>query len=331
MSLPKPPKLRRRWLGRKGGLLIAGVLIALWLFYALREGLSLPDASGAVPTAILLGGFAVGTSFLYTMAYRLNPRDGISPMRLVLAFVVGGLFATTFASVINPLINLAGGGTLTGEPTLLALSLAGVVEELMKILLVIVMARGLANKSARNGLFLGGAVGFGFAAFEDMDYEVRAAHSYYFADSHLVSYIVVSIERGLLGPLGHPIFTALFAAALFAATRNGRYRITIGVIGAYLGVAAMHGLFDASGNLIDRAVKQDWLAGWLGLAATVVISLASGVVWLIVTRRLRNRARVRDAPPPPPGASPYLLPPPPGLGVAAVAPGIDPSSFTPPS
>ena len=56
----------------------------------------------------------------------------------------------------------------------------------------------------------------------------------------------------MLTPLGHVLWTAVFGAAVFAAARGGRrYRLTFGVIAAYVGVAVLHGLWDSMGGISE--------------------------------------------------------------------------------
>ena len=294
-ALYLPIKPQRRWWGPRGGLIILGVLAAIWITLVVSSHL-MDGGPGDTPTALLIGSFAVATAFLYTMAYRLRPADGISVVRLIIAFVAGGLMSTLVAAPLNTVIhNVTTTVVPAVTPSLGDHTTAGIVEELCKIVAVVVVSRGLAVRNARIGLFMGGAVGFGFSAFEDMDYGVRAAHLA-FGPNALWSYIEVTVTRGVLGPLEHPVFTALLAAVLFAATRNGRYRVTIGVIGAYLGVAAVHGLVDASGDYLTLLLQNPRVGTVLGTAIGVLLAIGSGVVWLVVTRRLRKRA-IAELPP----------------------------------
>jgi RsiW-degrading membrane proteinase PrsW (M82 family) len=305
-ALLVPVKPPRKWWGPRGGLIVAAVLVAIWLVVVVSEHL-LDGGAGDTPTAVLLGGFTVATAFMYTMAYRLRPEDGISVVRLIIAFVAGGLMSTLVAAPLNTTIHHFTTTVVPAvTPSLGDHSTAGIVEELCKILAVVVVSRGLAVKNARTGLFMGGAVGFGFSAFEDMDYGVRAAHLAFGPDGFW-SYIEVAVTRGVLGPMEHPVFTALFAAALFAATRNGRYRITIGVVGAYLGVAAVHGLFDASGDYLTLLLHNVRTGAVLGEAISVALAIGSGVTWLVVTRRLRAKALAQLPPP----IQPFYAAPPP--------------------
>ncbi len=281
----KPP---RRWLGAKGGWLVFLGMTAFWLFNVLYDQFALHHVALS-PNSLILGGFGMTGALIYTLAYRLRPADGITVVRLLLAFLLGGLFATELAVMIEaPLVTFVFSSNPHG--TLIAESLAGVIEELCKITAVVIAARGLAMKTARNGLFLGGAVGLGFAAFEDMKYAAASITDPLFGHNGLGSLIGVTFGRDLFGPFEHPVLTALFAAGLFAATRNGRYRITITVVGVYLGVAAVHGLIDSLPALVALVTGSGTgVAGQLpGALSSIAVIVGLDVVWLIYSRRLRR-------------------------------------------
>src|ERR1700716_1940198 len=103
--------------------------------------------------------------------------------------------------------------------------------------------------------------GVGFAALESSGYAFNALFT-----SHgisLGSLIATEALRGVLAPVGHGLWTAIVGGVLFhAASRGNRLRITAGVVGAYLLVSILHGLWDSM----------------RGIAAllTALVSLASG-------------------------------------------------------
>jgi RsiW-degrading membrane proteinase PrsW (M82 family)/GNAT superfamily N-acetyltransferase len=242
--------------------------------------------AGEAPTnALFIGGFTVAAAFIYTMAYRIRPSDGLSVSRLLIAFLVGGILATTLASPLDTLDNLWSGGS-SAHVSLVSLSLAGVVEELVKILIVLLVSVRLPQKTVRNGLFLGGAVGFGFAAIEDVQY---ARQTWNVAASEHIAVLPPEIfnvvSRDIIGIFGHPLFTALLAAAVFAAVRNGRFRLTWRVVLVYLGVAFAHGLFDLSGELVYRVTYSDLLSQVAFYAVAVAEAVVLGFIWRSVSRR----------------------------------------------
>jgi protease PrsW len=280
------PTLPRKWLGPKGGWLIFLVLTALWGANLIFNAVIL-HTSGVSPNTMVLGGLGMTAGLLYTVAYRIRPHDGISPLRLILAFVFGGLLATELAAWIELLLEVVPVGSLA-DKDILVRSLAGIIEEACKLLAVVVFARGLAKRTAITGLFLGGAVGLGFAAFEDMKYAVTFFDHPQPGFSPVGSLITITLGRDALGPFEHPVFTALVAAALFAATLNGRFRLTPRVIGVYLLVALAHGLVDAPYSIFLALLHNR--TGSIGLAFLVAVGavLTLDIVWLRYARRLRR-------------------------------------------
>jgi RsiW-degrading membrane proteinase PrsW (M82 family) len=286
---PKPP---RKWLGRRGGLIIGAAFAAIWV-YLLLISLAFapfvpptndPAAHLLSPFLLLTGSAGVATAFLYTMAYRLRPEDRLSVPFLLIAAVVGGALAALLAAPINLLISLTTGGTDVG-PSVVALGLAGVVEEFAKILAVVVVAWKLPIKNVRNGLFVGGAVGFGFSAIENMSY-LNLAWTTGLAHNNPVGLLLTTtLLRQLTGPFLHPMFTALLAAAVFGASRNGRFRLTFGVFGAYLAVAAAHGLYDSSFNLARLVAGSTLGADALALLMIMMLIAATTLVWWRVSKR----------------------------------------------
>src|SRR6266511_3469410 len=109
-------------------------------------------------------------------------------------------------------------------------------------------ARRLPRYSMRDGIVLGAAVGFGFAAFESAGYAFNALFTT--SGPSLLNLVETEVLRGILAPVGHGLWTAILGGALFAAAaRRGRPRLRGAVAGWYLLVAALHGLWDGSQQL----------------------------------------------------------------------------------
>jgi RsiW-degrading membrane proteinase PrsW (M82 family) len=293
---------KRKWLGRFGGFIILGACAGIWVWLI---GISLMldaiapagNSDGPIflsPYLLVTGSVAVAASIFYTMAYRLRPGDGLTASRLVIIALVGGTSATLLAIPVNSLIDVAGGGT-EARPSPLALGMAGVVEELAKILFVVLLAWRLPVKNARIGLFVGGAVGFGFSVVENLGYLEQAFAVGAERGDALGSFIETVIVREVTGPFLHPVFTALLSAAVFAAARKGRFRLTFGVIGTYLAVATAHGLFNSMATLTRLLSHDAIVAGLLTLLFTVVLLLGSGLAWLLVARRAKRTALAQEA------------------------------------
>ncbi|MGT2424646.1 PrsW family intramembrane metalloprotease [Amnibacterium kyonggiense] len=253
-----------------------------------------------VPTLILLGSFLVPFSVVLFAAERISSTFPVTS--LMLAFFVGGVLGVLGASVLEaPLASGGLGGFL----------LVGLIEELVKGVLVVVIGRHLVPKTARQGALLGATVGAGFAAFESAGYAFNAALGRGGID--LIGLLQTEVIRSVLTPLGHVLWTAVLGAALFAASRDGRrYRFTVGVVLAYLLVAVLHGLWDSmdgistivailsTGNAVPALYYNSLRPGTqgeVGEITTGVYVLGLGLVSLIgglALRGLVRRHRTRD-------------------------------------
>jgi protease PrsW len=131
-----------------------------------------------------------------------------------------------------------------------------------------VIAWRLPRYTMRDGIVLGAVVGLGFAALENAGYAFNAMFT--LEGLSLRNAVETELLRGVLTPVGHGVWTAILGGILFraAATRN-RLRITGALVGWYLLVALLHGLWDASRGI----------AVWLTLLLT-----ATPVQWLLIQR-----------------------------------------------
>ncbi|MFP3467315.1 PrsW family glutamic-type intramembrane protease [Leifsonia sp. SIMBA_070] len=297
---PRPP---RKWIGRFGGWIIVGAsaFIWLWLFgFSLLLGAIAPHARDDGPAVLspyllVTGAATVAAAILYTMAYRLRPEDGLTASRLVVIAGVGGLAATLIAGPANTLIDVLGGGT-AAHPSGLALVLAGVVEELLKVSAAVILALKLPVKDARIGLFVGGAVGLGFSVIENLGYLQEAFARGQENGAGFGVFLATVIGRELTGPFLHPVFSALLGAAVFAAARGGRFRLSVSVVLAYLAVAAAHGMFNGATWLAQTLPWPDGARGGALLLFELLFALCSGLAWLLISRRIRRRREEAIAP-----------------------------------
>jgi RsiW-degrading membrane proteinase PrsW (M82 family) len=189
-----------------------------------------------IPTLILIGSFLVPFSVVLFAAERIS--GSYSGTQLMLAFFVSGVLGVLGASLLEANLSASVWMFLA----------VGFVEELVKAALLVLVGRGLVPKTARQGALLGAVVGAGFAAFESAGYAFTATLSPDGLD--LASLLQTEVLRAVLTPLGHVLWTAVLGAAIFAASRDGiRFRYTWGVLGAYVGVSVLHGLWDSMGSL----------------------------------------------------------------------------------
>jgi RsiW-degrading membrane proteinase PrsW (M82 family) len=305
------PPIPKKWLGRRGGWILFGAFAVIWLYFVLFCLLVLHYRS-ELPLILLLGGFAIAALFIYAMCYRLRTGDGITPQFLILVFLLGGFAAWIVPTALGPIW-----GTITGGPQLAApldYHLPwGTVEELSKILVVLVIARWVPVKNARVGLFIGAAVGFGFSAFENLEYGLTTfldggsnlADPFHFAYGPAVSDLAREVViRELLGPFGHPLWTALLAAALFAGFRDGRFRLTARVIVTFVAVAVIHTLWDFLPAVFNLTLPLG-TAVFLAYTVYVVFGVSGTLVWRVMAKRA-NLSALLVTPEPVPSQSSVL-------------------------
>jgi protease PrsW len=193
-----------------------------------------------VPTIILLGSFLVPVTFV---AYAFGRTDGVlTAQRVFTAFVCGGVLGVLGASVLE--------AALLRQPSVLGYLGVGLVEEAVKLAALWALARRLPRYTARDGMVLGAAVGFGFAALESAGYAFTALFT---PDGlSLLDVTETEVLRGALTPVGHGLWTAILGGALFATaarSRRGRPRPAGSLLAWYLLVALLHALWDAAGGI----------------------------------------------------------------------------------
>jgi protease PrsW len=169
----------------------------------------------------------------------------------------------------------------------------------------------------RDGIVLGAAVGFGFAAFESAGYAFNALFTA--GGPSLLNLVETEVLRGILAPVGHGLWTAILGGTLFGvAARRGRLRLSRGVLGSYVLVAFLHGLWDASRGiavwltLVLTGTPVQWLLIQAGHAPEVTeaqVHLFTVLSWgllaldallgLLVLRGRWRRATTPDRPPRP--------------------------------
>ena len=187
-----------------------------------------------VPTLILLGSFVVPVSYV-AWAFGHWADEHVTTALIVRAFVVGGLLGVLGASVLE---------TYLLHPSYLMFFGVGLIEEGVKGAALIFVARRLPRLHARDGVVLGAAVGAGFAAFETMGYAFTAMLTLHGLSVRAL--VETELLRGVLAPFGHGLWTAILGGVLFGAAREGVFRYTRAVIGTYLWVSVLHGLWDSA-------------------------------------------------------------------------------------
>lgn len=222
-------KHRRTWLR----VLLVG--LALWIV-SLVVTLLTANAN-LVPTLILLGSFLVPITFV-AWAFERWRDEHVTAELIVSAFILGGLLGVLGASVLE---------TYLLDPSPLLFLGVGLIEEAAKAGALIVVARRMYRRHARDGFILGAAVGFGFAAFETAGYAFNAVLT--LRGLSLSALVQTELTRGVLTPFGHGLWTAIIGGVLFYEARAGRFRYTLPVVLTYLWVSVVHALWDYSHSI----------------------------------------------------------------------------------
>jgi RsiW-degrading membrane proteinase PrsW (M82 family) len=263
--------------------------------------------SNLVPTIILLGSFLVPVAFV---TYAFGHADQVvTAQRIFTAFVYGGVLGVLGASVLE--------AAFLRRPSGPAYLWVGLIEEAVKLAALWLLARRLPHYTMRDGIVLGAAVGFGFAAFESAGYAFNALFTS--NGLSLINVVETEVLRGILAPVGHGLWTAILGGTLFGvAARRGRLRLSGAVVGWYVVVALLHALWDASRGiavwltLLLTGTQVQWLLIQLGRAPEVTpgqVHLFTLLSWgllaldallgLLVLRGRWRRATAPDRPPPP--------------------------------
>ncbi|MFJ6655921.1 PrsW family intramembrane metalloprotease [Streptomyces sp. NPDC091377] len=207
--------------------------LALWVLTALVTYAT--KNTTLLPTLILLGSFLVPVTFVL-WAYERHGRD-LGTGVILGCFLTGGVLGVLGASLMEYYLL---------HPSLWMFLGVGLIEEAVKLgALMFVLRRQPWIRGLRYGIVLGATVGFGFAALESAGYAFNAAVSTEGID--LRALLETEILRGVLAPFGHGLWTAIAGGVLLAYRRpDGRYRLTAPLLWTYLGVSALHALWDST-------------------------------------------------------------------------------------
>jgi len=268
-----------------------------------------------LPAVALIGAGVVPFAVVLRYGERLAG-TGLILDDLLYAFLYGGAVGTLIGGFMDAEV----GRHVSRRSLLLS---AGLIEEAAKGIALLLVAWRLPARSMRAGMYLGAAVGAGFATLETTFYALDGMLSsasnklYTDAGAVLAQLVVTEVFRAALAPFMHITWTAILGGMIFAASRGTAFRITPAVIGTYLMVAALHGLWDGGIPGIARAVAQaidpgfdihrqhtgDWTAAQTNGEALAVVSLLAIslggwalvlVVGFLILRAATRRARRQE-------------------------------------
>ena len=287
----RPRAPRRTWLRMFLTGLVLWILTVVVTFFTGNPNL--------VPTLVLLGSFLVPVTFV-VWAFGRRHSGEVTAELLFSTFITGGVLGVLAASLLESYLLHPSPGLFLG---------VGLIEEAVKLLALAFLTRRLAHKYARDGLILGAAVGFGFAAFESAGYAFTALFTEH--GLSLMQVVQTELLRGLLAPVGHGLWTAILGGVLFSASGRQHFALTGRLLATYLGVSVLHALWDsmhsiallltliitgtpAQFQLLSRGYQpnptaaQTQLFTVLSWGGLIVVSLI-GIAWLLAVRRAADR------------------------------------------
>jgi len=298
LAVDSPPALthahhRHGWWWKT---LIAGLV--LWIITIIVTGVT--KNSNLIPTLILLGSFLVPFCVVLFVVERV--RGNVSVLQLVLAFFIGGICGVLAASLLESGLN---------QKTVFLYLLVGVIEELVKAVILVIVGWRVVPKTAMQGALLGATVGAGFAAFESAGYAFNSVITAQGLD--LVSLLQTEVLRAILAPIGHVLWTAIIGAVIFGASRtHEKYRWSWWIVVAYAGSVVLHALWDSmseittllallfTGNasaLLTNRLSAEAAAAVQGLSTVlyiigvVVLGVAGVLTLFLVLRHAAKRDR----------------------------------------
>ena len=151
--------------------------------------------------------------------------------------------------------------------------------------MLLLVAHQVRRREPRDGMVLGAVVGAGFAAFESAGYALQTLLDN-LQEQTVIAILEIEAFRAVLAPFGHITWTALIGGALFASTREGRFRVSRGLVLTILGVVALHALWDQSGwsVMLTKALVMDegWHVVWPNAQLWVIHPTGSALTWFNV-------------------------------------------------
>jgi RsiW-degrading membrane proteinase PrsW (M82 family) len=259
---------RRTWLR------VFGVGLVLWVLSAVV--IYTTGNPNLIPTLVLLGSFLIPVTFV-VWAFERRDSGEITAELVFRTFLVGGVLGVLGASVLEAYL-------LHPSPWLYVE--VGVIEEAVKLAALALLTRRLAAKSIRDGMILGAAVGFGFAALESAGYALTALFTP--QGLSLENLVTTELLRGILSPVGHGLWTAILGGILFSRSTRTHFVLTGRLIAAFIGVSILHALWDMMPNvaalLTLLLTGQSWqyqllLHGWLVLPSDNQVRLYAVFSW----------------------------------------------------
>ena len=214
--------------------------------------------------------FVIVPTLLWLDRYEAEPAR-----YLIFAFLWGALVAVVGAFLLNTYgLRLLLESRWSDPIETGAVFLAPFTEETLKGvgILLIYLLRRREFDGVIDGIVYGGIIGAGFAFSENILYLGTAYDTY--GDEGLTATFVV---RGIMGPFGHPLFTALTGIGIGIAVTARRPAVrVVAVLGGWFCAMLLHGLW----NLSALAGMDGFLDAYLTYQVPLFVAFIGFLVWL---------------------------------------------------
>lgn len=209
-------------------------ILSLGIFFLTRNPILFPTVS-------ILAVLFVPVGYISFLAGQdLDPP--ISNYSIGLGFLLGGIIGVLAAAFLHPLMII-----LIGSRSFLVGSL---IEELAKLIALIVLFTNTSYAKKRQGILLGASVGMGFAILENLGYIFTTFLETFSFDAVLFTALI----RGVLAPFGHGTWSAILGGSLFFDSSKKHWHISLQVVFTYLLVSVLHFLWNyISSYLVIRS------------------------------------------------------------------------------
>jgi RsiW-degrading membrane proteinase PrsW (M82 family) len=204
---------------------------------------------------MFLGAFAVPLSTLM-LFFELNSPRNVSLHMVGKLFLAGAVISLGVALLgySLPIFQLG-----TWE--------AGIVEEVAKLLTVVIVMRSVRFKYILNGILFGATVGAGFACFETAGYALNEGFlagllpvvvqtgqlTVAGTQAGVSQMLSILLLRGILAPLGHVAWTAIAAGAFWRVKGDKPFSVSMlfdhRFLRAFLIPVSLHAIWDAPWQL----------------------------------------------------------------------------------
>lgn len=223
-------------------------------------------------SGLLLIGAAVFPFSILTLMYEVNTPKNISifdVMKMLFAGSIAALLLTTITFEIFPI------GQLSYSDAVIV----GFIEELVKLLVIIIFIRLVNPKYILNGLLIGAAVGAGFSVFESAGYAFR----FYLLNGGNIDYLTDIILLRAWSSLGsHTVWSAIVGGGLLAVKTDKPFSFKL--------FFNLEFLSDFIATLILHFI---WICPFMDSGSNVYIKLIALTVlaWTILLSLLKSGIR----------------------------------------